>query len=76
MHNNRWKLQDAKNHFSELVDSAIKEGPQEVTRRGKHAVVVLSFELYQELTHEEHEQIIHRKFLYRALARRILNLEK
>jgi antitoxin Phd len=46
----RWKLQDAKNHFSEVVDFAIKEGPQEVTRRGEHAVVIMSFALYQELS--------------------------
>lgn len=46
----KWKLQDAKNHFSELVEDAINEGPQEVTRRGEHAVVILSFAKYQELT--------------------------
>ncbi len=46
----KWKLQDAKNHFSELVDLAINDGPQEVTKRGEHAVVVLSFAKYQELT--------------------------
>lgn len=49
MFQNSWNLQDAKNHFSKLVEKARAEGPQEVTRRGKHAVVVLSFELYQEL---------------------------
>ena len=46
----KWKLQDAKNHFSELVEDAINDGPQEVTRRGAHAVVILSFAKYQELT--------------------------
>lgn len=46
----KWKLQDAKNHFSELVEYAINDGPQEVTRRGEHAVVILSFAKYQELT--------------------------
>jgi antitoxin Phd len=45
----QWKLQDAKNHFSELVDLAINDGPQEVTRRGEHAVIILSFAKYQEL---------------------------
>lgn len=49
MFNKSWKLQDAKNHFSEVVECAIDKGPQEVTKRGKHAVVVLSFELYQKL---------------------------
>lgn len=46
----KWKLQDAKNHFSELVEYAMKEGPQEVTKRGEHAVVILSYGLYQELS--------------------------
>lgn len=45
----RWKLQDAKNHFSELVECAMNDGPQEVTKRGEHAVVILSFAQYQEL---------------------------
>lgn len=46
----QWKLQDAKNHFSEVVEVAMKDGPQEITKYGEHAVVILSFELYQELT--------------------------
>ena len=37
-----WSLQDAKNRFSAVVDAAIAGAPQEVTRRGKPAVVVLS----------------------------------
>ena len=37
-----WQLQDAKNRFSALVNQAIAEGPQFVTRRGETAVVVLS----------------------------------
>ena len=39
-----WSLQDAKNRFSELVERARKEGPQEVTRNGQEAVVVVSAE--------------------------------
>lgn len=45
----QWKLQDAKNHFSEVVETAINEGPQEVTRYGDHAVVIISYSHYQEL---------------------------
>lgn len=45
----KWKLQEAKNHFSEVVECAIKEGPQEVTKRGEQAVVIISFSLYQKL---------------------------
>jgi antitoxin Phd len=44
-----WTLQDAKNRFSEVVDAAIGGRPQEVTRRGKPAVVVLSATDYARL---------------------------
>lgn len=44
-----WQLQDAKNRFSEVVQRATSEGPQEVTVRGKRAVVVVSAEAYDKL---------------------------
>lgn len=44
-----WTLQDAKNRFSALVEAALAGRPQEVTRRGKPAVVVLSAEDYRRL---------------------------
>jgi prevent-host-death family protein len=44
-----WKLQDAKNRFSELVKKALKAGPQIVTLRGKETAVVLSVEEYRRL---------------------------
>ena len=47
-----WALQEAKNRFSELVEQALRDGPQIVTRRGKDTVVVLSVEAFQELTAE------------------------
>jgi prevent-host-death family protein len=45
-----WKLEDAKNRFSELVRRALSSGPQRVTRNGHDAVVVLSAEEYDRLT--------------------------
>ena len=42
-----WQLQHAKARFSELVQKAIDEGPQTVTRRGRPEVVVLSAEQYE-----------------------------
>jgi antitoxin Phd len=48
--NNIWQLQDAKSKFSELVEQAIDQGAQIVTRRGKKAVVVLPYEEYERLT--------------------------
>ncbi len=44
-----WKLQDAKSHFSKVVEKALISGPQYVTRRGTEAVVVLSVKEYKEL---------------------------
>ena len=44
-----WTLQDAKNKFSAVVDAALAGTPQEVSRRGKPAVVVLSAVDYQQL---------------------------
>lgn len=44
-----WTLQDAKNKFSAVVDAALAGAPQEVSRRGKPAVVVLAAADYQRL---------------------------
>ncbi len=48
--NTSWKLQDAKAKFSQVVDDALKVGPQYVTRRGQEAVVVLSVKEYKKIT--------------------------
>lgn len=42
-------LQDAKNRFSAVVEAALAGRPQEVSRRGKPAVVVISAEDYHHL---------------------------
>ena len=44
-----WALQDAKAKFSEVVDRALTEGQQEVTRHGRPAVVVVAQERFKEL---------------------------
>lgn len=44
-----WTLQDAKNRFSAVVDAALAGQPQEVSRRGKPAVVVLSAADYAQM---------------------------
>ncbi len=45
-----WQVQDAKQRFSELVQRALDEGPQLVTRHGKDAVVVVAADEYRRLT--------------------------
>lgn len=37
-----WQVQQAKNHFSEVIDRALTEGPQTVTRHGKPVVQVVA----------------------------------
>lgn len=44
-----WSLQDAKNKFSSVVNAALAGQPQEVTRRGRPAVVVISSQDYERL---------------------------
>lgn len=44
-----WNLAEAKNKLSEVVNLALTEGPQTITRR-KDAVVVVSAAEYAELT--------------------------
>jgi hypothetical protein len=43
-----WRLADAKNKFSELVNRALAEGPQKVRRR-QDAVMVIAERDYQKL---------------------------
>ena len=45
--NNIWQLQDAKSKFSQLVENAMHNKPQFVTKHGNNAVVILSFEEYK-----------------------------
>jgi antitoxin Phd len=45
----RWKLEDAKSRFSEVVRLAATDGPQLVTVRGKEAAVILAPETYRQL---------------------------
>ena len=44
-----WQVQDAKARFSELLDAAIKKGPQVVTRRGVKAAVLVPIEEWERL---------------------------
>jgi len=44
-----WQVQDAKAHFSEIIERAHTEGPQTITRHGAERAVVLSIEDYRTL---------------------------
>jgi len=43
----RWKITDARRGFSTLVQRALDEGPQIITRRGKEVVVVVALTAYE-----------------------------
>jgi prevent-host-death family protein len=45
-----WQLQEAKNRLSEVIERALKEGPQIITRRGVETAVVLSLADYKKLS--------------------------
>jgi prevent-host-death family protein len=45
----RWRLQDAKARFSEVVREAQQHGPQRVTLHGKDAVVVVGADEFDRL---------------------------
>lgn len=44
-----WQLQEAKNKFSEVVEAALTDGPQVITRRGAETAIVLSYADYRKL---------------------------
>ena len=48
-----WQLQDAKHRINELVEWALREGPQLITKHGHDAVVVLAASEYRRLTDED-----------------------
>lgn len=45
----KWQVQEAKARFSELLDTALKKGPQIVTRRGVETAVLVPIEEWKRL---------------------------
>ena len=48
-----WQLQEAKNRLSEVVDKALHQGPQVITRRGAETAVILSMDDYRRMRQPE-----------------------
>jgi antitoxin Phd len=69
-----WQLQEAKNKFSQVVDQALVEGPQVVTRHGVEAVVVLSYQQYRQLA--ARRQKLSDFFRHSPLAENELDLQR
>ena len=53
---NKWQLQEAKARFSALVEDALENGPQIVTKRGVEAVVVVPYQQWLELNRKQPDQ--------------------
>ncbi|MEW6406138.1 MAG: type II toxin-antitoxin system prevent-host-death family antitoxin [Chloroflexota bacterium] len=47
--NTIWQIQEAKNKFSEVIDRALEQGPQFITRWGKNTAVVISYSEYNKM---------------------------
>ena len=54
----KWQLAEAKSRLSAVVDAARAGEPQEVTRRGKPAVVVIAVEEYERLRSLERSNVL------------------
>jgi antitoxin Phd len=52
-----WPVYDAKARFSELLDAAINEGPQIVSRRGVETAVLVPIDEWERLKGEKRESI-------------------
>jgi prevent-host-death family protein len=44
-----WQLQDAKNKLSEVIERALKHGPQLITRRGEKTVIIISYKEFTQM---------------------------
>jgi len=44
-----WQLQEAKNKLSQVVEDAVRDGPQVITRHGVEVAIVISFAEYQKM---------------------------
>lgn len=45
-----WTVANAKAHLSQVIEQALRDGPQTITRRGRNAVVVVSAEEWESKT--------------------------
>ena len=67
-----WNLAEAKNRLTEVVNLALSEGPQTITRRND-TVVVISAERYAELTGQKPD---FKEFLFQSVGLDELDLTR
>ncbi len=58
-----WALQDAKNKFSAVAETAARGEPQVVTRHGHPLVVIVSYETYRDKISQEPRKNIAEAFM-------------
>jgi prevent-host-death family protein len=58
-----WQVQTAKQRFSELVERAVTEGPQIVTKHGRETVVVLEIGEFRRLSGQPGTELSFKEFL-------------
>ena len=46
-----WTVAEAKAKFSEVIERAMSEGPQTITRKGRRAAVIVGAEEWERKTH-------------------------
>ena len=44
-----WQLQEAKNKFSRVIENAVNDGPQIITKRGVEVAIIISYAEYQQM---------------------------
>jgi prevent-host-death family protein len=71
-----WQLQDAKNRFSEVVETSRKKGPQIITRRGQVAAVLLSYEEYRRLLGKKKKKSVKEALMAADLSKLDLTRDK
>ena len=72
--NTIWQLQDAKNKFSEVIERALKQGPQLITRRGQKTVIIMSYKEYTRMRQSQSK--LSEFFRASPLAKVDINLER
>ena len=70
----QWQLQEAKQHFSELIRAVQTDGPQFVTKHGQQVAVVLDILDYRRMTGVE--LVDFKDFLASAPDLSVLDIER
>jgi prevent-host-death family protein len=70
----QWQLQEAKQHFSELIRAVQADGPQFVTKHGRQVAVVLDIVDYRRMTGTE--MVDFKDFLATAPDLSVLEIER